>query len=149
MKSLKSINRFKSVIQTINNIIKAHVGEIKVETKEGEGTEFIIQLPVWWSPTQMRSIESYYNNGFQSVDKTTQMIENRRFGTYISKDWKIAYSMANTYHQIYLQTVFAVKYRKAVIDKEWKGNLFGVIGNLINETKCNTIIVNGVEDHVH
>ena len=57
--------------------------------------------------------------------------------------------MANTYHQIYLQTVFAVKYRKAAIDKEWKGNLFGVIGNLINETKCNTIIVNGVEDHVH
>ena len=57
--------------------------------------------------------------------------------------------MANTYHQIYLQTIFAVKYRKAVINKDWKGNLFGVIGNLINETKCNTIIVNGVEDHVH
>ncbi len=57
--------------------------------------------------------------------------------------------MANTYHQIYLQTVFAVKYRKAVIDKEWKNNLFGVIGNLINETNCKTIIVNGVEDHVH
>jgi two-component system NtrC family sensor kinase len=34
------------VIQTINNIIKAHGGEIKVETKEGEGTEFIIKLPV-------------------------------------------------------------------------------------------------------
>jgi two-component system NtrC family sensor kinase len=27
------------------DIIKAHGGEIKVETKEGEGTEFIIQLP--------------------------------------------------------------------------------------------------------
>ncbi|HRI21310.1 MAG TPA: sensor histidine kinase [Panacibacter sp.] len=26
--------------------IKAHGGEIKVETKEGEGTEFIILLPV-------------------------------------------------------------------------------------------------------
>ncbi len=26
-------------------IIKAHGGEIKVETKEGEGAEFIIQLP--------------------------------------------------------------------------------------------------------
>ena len=25
----------------------------------------------------------------------------------------------------------------------------GVVGNLINETKCKTIIVNGVEDHVH
>jgi REP element-mobilizing transposase RayT len=57
--------------------------------------------------------------------------------------------MANTYHQIYLQTVFAVKYRKAVINKEWKSQLFGVIGNLINETNCKTIIVNGVEDHVH
>ena len=57
--------------------------------------------------------------------------------------------MANTYHQIYLQMVFAVKYRNAVIDKEWKSKLFGVIGNLINETNCKTIIVNGVEDHVH
>jgi len=57
--------------------------------------------------------------------------------------------MANTYHQIYLQTVFAVKYREAVINKTWKEKLFGVIGNLINETNCKTIIVNGVEDHVH
>ena len=28
------------------DIIKAHGGELKVETKEGEGTEFIIQLPI-------------------------------------------------------------------------------------------------------
>ncbi len=27
------------------DIIKVHGGEIKVETKEGEGAEFIIQLP--------------------------------------------------------------------------------------------------------
>ncbi len=27
------------------DIIKAHEGELKVETKEGEGAEFIIQLP--------------------------------------------------------------------------------------------------------
>jgi len=57
--------------------------------------------------------------------------------------------MANTYHQIYIQTVFAVKYRKAVIEKEWQSTLFAVIGNLINETSCKTIIVNGVEDHIH
>src|SRR3569833_2588753 len=57
--------------------------------------------------------------------------------------------MANTYHQIYLQTIFAVKYREAVIQKEWQSQLFGVIGNLINEADCKTIIVNGVEDHVH
>ena len=57
--------------------------------------------------------------------------------------------MANTYHQIYLQTVFAVKYRNAVIIKEWRPKLLSVIGNLINESNCKTIIVNGVEDHVH
>ena len=57
--------------------------------------------------------------------------------------------MANTYHQIYLQTVFAVKYRKAVINKTWSSKLYAVIGNLINEANCKTIIVNGVEDHVH
>ncbi len=57
--------------------------------------------------------------------------------------------MANTYHQIYLQAVFAVKYRNAVLDKSWRSQLFGVIGNLINEAGCKTIIVNGVEDHVH
>jgi putative transposase len=57
--------------------------------------------------------------------------------------------MANTYHQIYLQTVFAVKYRMAIIDQSWKHDLFAVLGSLINETKCKTIIVNGVEDHVH
>jgi REP element-mobilizing transposase RayT len=57
--------------------------------------------------------------------------------------------MANTYHQIYLQTVFAVKYRNAVIDKKWRSQLLGVIGNLINEANCKTIIVNGVDDHVH
>jgi two-component system NtrC family sensor kinase len=27
------------------DIVKAHGGEIKVETKEGEGSDFIIQLP--------------------------------------------------------------------------------------------------------
>ncbi|MEM0576300.1 IS200/IS605 family transposase [Flavobacterium polysaccharolyticum] len=57
--------------------------------------------------------------------------------------------MANTYHQVYIQVVFAVKYRDAVIADDWKTTVFSVIGNLINETGCKTIIVNGVEDHVH
>ncbi len=33
------------MVQTTCDIIKAHGGELKVETKEGEGAEFIIQLP--------------------------------------------------------------------------------------------------------
>jgi len=57
--------------------------------------------------------------------------------------------MANTYHQVYIHAVFAVKYREAVILKDWRPKILGVIGNLINETGCKTIIVNGVEDHIH
>jgi signal transduction histidine kinase len=28
------------------DIVKAHGGEIRVETKEGEGSEFVVQLPI-------------------------------------------------------------------------------------------------------
>ena len=34
------------MIQKSYDIIKAHGGEIKVETKEGEGATFIIHLPI-------------------------------------------------------------------------------------------------------
>jgi hypothetical protein len=51
MKSVKSINLCKSVIQTIYDIVKAHGGQLKVETREGEGlpagqagSTFVIQL---------------------------------------------------------------------------------------------------------
>jgi REP element-mobilizing transposase RayT len=57
--------------------------------------------------------------------------------------------MPNTYFQMYVQTVFAVKYRKAQIRPDWNSQLFAVIGNLINEANCKTLIVNGVGDHVH
>ena len=43
---MKSFNPKKSVIQISYDIFKAHSGEIKVESKDGEGSEFIIQLPV-------------------------------------------------------------------------------------------------------
>jgi len=57
--------------------------------------------------------------------------------------------MSNTFHQVYIQVVFAVKYREALITNECKPKILSVIGNLINETGCKTIIVNGIEDHVH
>jgi len=57
--------------------------------------------------------------------------------------------MTNTYPRIYLQTVFAVKYRNAALNKAWRSKLFGVIGNLFNEANGKTIIINGVKDHVH
>jgi len=36
-----------------------------------------------------------------------------------------------------------------MLEKEWRSQILAVIGNLINQTGCKTIIVNGVEDHVH
>ena len=57
--------------------------------------------------------------------------------------------MANTYYQMYVQTVFSAKYRNALLMKAWQQETFAVIGNLINETGCKTIIVNGMHDHVH
>ncbi len=41
--SVKSTNPFKSVIQTFT---KAHGEDFTLETMEGEGTDFIIHLPV-------------------------------------------------------------------------------------------------------
>ena len=57
--------------------------------------------------------------------------------------------MSNSFTQIYIQAVWAVKHRNTQLDKKWRKEMFAVIGNLINETGCKTIIVNGVEDHVH
>jgi len=38
------------------DIVKAHGGELKVETKEGEGSEFVILLPVWYEPCRWHSL---------------------------------------------------------------------------------------------
>ena len=44
--SVKSHNQYKSVVQTRDDIIKAHGGDLRVKSKEGEGTEMIIFLPI-------------------------------------------------------------------------------------------------------
>ena len=40
--------------------------------------------------------------------------------SYITRSKIKSKLMANTYHQMYIQAVFAVKYREAVIEKKWK-----------------------------
>ena len=57
--------------------------------------------------------------------------------------------MANTYTQIHLQLVFAVKYRKALIGKSWKEELNKYITGIIQSQKHKLLIINGVEDHLH
>ena len=57
--------------------------------------------------------------------------------------------MANTYTQIHLQLIFAVKYREAVITNIWKNELYKYISGIIQQQKHKLIIVNGVADHLH
>jgi signal transduction histidine kinase len=45
-KSVKSVNPWQSVIQTSYDIMKAHGGEIKVNSDDGEGSVFNIYLPI-------------------------------------------------------------------------------------------------------
>jgi len=42
-----------------------------------------------------------------------------------------------------------VKLRNAQLDKKWRQELFRNIGKTINDEGCQSIIINGVEDHVH
>ncbi len=57
--------------------------------------------------------------------------------------------MANTYHQIKIQAVFAVKYRESLILPHFEEDLHNIVGSLINETGCKSMIVNGCADHIH
>ena len=57
--------------------------------------------------------------------------------------------MTKTYSQIYIQYVFAVKYRQHLLHKSWREELFKYMAGIIREKGQKPIIVNGVEDHVH
>ena len=57
--------------------------------------------------------------------------------------------MANTYTQIHIQFVFAVKYRRAVIAKEWKAELYKYITGIVTNNGHKLLAINGVEDHIH
>jgi putative transposase len=57
--------------------------------------------------------------------------------------------MPNTYGDIYVQVVFAVKYRRKLIDKSWKDELNKYITGIINRKGVKPLIVNGVSDHIH
>lgn len=57
--------------------------------------------------------------------------------------------MANTYTQIHLQFVFAVKYRKALILPSFKDELYQYITGIIQHYDHKVLAINGVEDHIH
>lgn len=57
--------------------------------------------------------------------------------------------MGNTYTQIHIQTVFAVKYREALILPEWRERLYQYTASIINDQGHKTLAIGGVENHIH
>ena len=57
--------------------------------------------------------------------------------------------MANTYTQIHIQFIFAVKYRTGLIRPEWKDELYKYITGIVKNNKHKMIIINGMPDHIH
>ncbi len=57
--------------------------------------------------------------------------------------------MANTFSQIYIQTVFAVNGRLSLIRPEFKEELYKYITGIVRNNGQNLISINGMSDHVH
>jgi REP element-mobilizing transposase RayT len=57
--------------------------------------------------------------------------------------------MANTYSQIYIQTVFAVDGRLSLIRADFREELFKYITGIVRNKKQKLIAINGMSDHVH
>jgi len=57
--------------------------------------------------------------------------------------------MANTYTQIHLQFVFAVKYRAALIAPSWKENLHKYITGIFQSNEHKMLQINSMPDHIH
>ena len=57
--------------------------------------------------------------------------------------------MANTYTQLYIQLVFAVKRREDLIPKEHKNEVYKYMTGIIQNHKHKLLAINGMPDHVH
>ncbi len=57
--------------------------------------------------------------------------------------------MANTFSQIYIQTVFAVESRMSLIRPEFKEDLYKYITGIVRNQGQKLISINGMPDHLH
>ncbi len=57
--------------------------------------------------------------------------------------------MANTFTQLHIQLVFAVKYRAALIQKEWKPRLHQYITGIFQQNEHKMLQINSMPDHIH
>lgn len=57
--------------------------------------------------------------------------------------------MANTYTQLYIHIIFAVKSRKCLIPKQHKESVYKYITGVVQEREHKMIAINGMPDHIH
>jgi putative transposase len=57
--------------------------------------------------------------------------------------------MANTYTQIHIQCVIAVKFRQSLIGTEWKERLHQYITAIVQNSGHKMIAINSMPDHLH
>jgi putative transposase len=57
--------------------------------------------------------------------------------------------MSNTFSQIYIQVVFAVKGRECQIQHSWEEQLYKYITGIIKNHNQKMIAINGMPDHIH
>lgn len=57
--------------------------------------------------------------------------------------------MADTYSQIYIQIVFAVKGRDNLISPKWKEELYKYITGVVINERQKLLAINGMPDHIH
>ena len=57
--------------------------------------------------------------------------------------------MADTYSQIYIQVIFAVKFRQSLIQSHWEEELYKYITGIVQNKEQKMIAINGVSNHIH
>lgn len=57
--------------------------------------------------------------------------------------------MANSYTQIHLQLILAVRSRKGLITSSWEKELYRYISGIIENINHKLLAINGVPDHLH
>jgi REP element-mobilizing transposase RayT len=57
--------------------------------------------------------------------------------------------MSDTYSQIYIQIVFAVKGRASFIREEWEEQLYKYITGIVQNKGQKMLAINGVPNHIH
>jgi REP element-mobilizing transposase RayT len=57
--------------------------------------------------------------------------------------------MANTYTQLHIQFIFAVKFRQAFIDPQWKERLHEYITGIFRQNSHKMLQINSMPDHIH